>query len=593
MPAVKKSTLPSLEVLIGQAEALTALGRLDAAAELYQAWIADNQGSDVYIACYNLGVLLVSLNALDQAQLCYQRCIDAQPQFLEARINLGWVLERLGQERQAIRAWKQVVAHAPVGQADTLAVTALNHIGRLLEKNKQYGSAEIALHKSLQRNPNQPDVLQHWIFLRMKQCKWPVRKKFGGIELPTMLKHTSPLAALALSDDPALQWIAAQQLIDRKYASLGVTSHGTSQKRHKRLRLGYLSADFCTHAVGLLLPGLLGAHDRREFEVFAFDDSQDDASLCRHQLMESVEHWVPVRGMTDVQIVECIKLKGIDILIDLHGLSAGARPGVLAQRAAPLQGTYLGFMGTTGLPWLDFVVTDKYMWPADAAHYFAEKPLYVAPSLFVLEGLQDASIDIDRQSLGLPEKAVVLGCFNHVYKINPTLWRHWMNILKASPKSVLWLLDDNPSATRHLKREAAKQGVDASRLFFTNRTGYDDYRKRLNCIDLYLDTFPYNAGSTARDVIECGVPLLTCSGRTMVSRMAGSLLNALHMPELITPTLNDYEFAAIAFANKPKKLRLLKTTLMNAVQNQAPTAKKVAKSLERGLSQLYHTMPKA
>ena len=579
---------PPLESVIADAEAWCRQGQRKKAIQAYKSWLKSSESNDKFIAQFNLGVLLAEHGDLKAARTVYRACIKNYPDFAQAHINLGWVLEKLDQPQLAIAQWSRVATHSAVEA--TLQVTALNHIGRVQEAQKNYAAAEAFLVQSLLRNPHQPDVLQHWLFLRMKQCRWPAMQAAPGNGLHATLRDASPLATLALFDDPALQWMSAQTLVQRKYVALARGAGAAPLHSNPRIRIAYLSADLCTHAVGLLLPELIEAHDKTTFEVFAFDDSPEDGSTCRQRLQKAFEHWVSVKGMTDADIVACMRSHRIDVLIDLHGLSAGGRPGVMAQRPALLQGVYLGFMGTTSMPWIDFVVTDRHTWPANAAMFYNEQPLFVAPSVFPLSQKDatryiKAPVRLTRQQVGLPARAFVLACFNHVYKINPELWASWMYLLKRTRNSVLWLLDDNEQATHHLKLAAAEYGIEAHRLIFAPRTGYNDYRNRLQLVDLYLDTFPYNAGSTARDVVESGVPMLTRSGRTVVSRMAGSLLHAVGLPELVAHSHRAYRSKALALMTDRAQTRRLRQKMRRQLLVQPSTAPRIVACMESQLEE--------
>lgn len=575
---------PPLESVIEQAEGLHAQGLPAQAIALYRHWLSDSTSADAYFAHFNLGVLLADAGDLEAAQESYEACLALRPNLAQARINLAWVLDKRGQWELAIRHWTLVVALT--GASEEHQLTALNHIGRVLEAQRQFAQAEAMLRQSLLRQPDQPDVLQHWLFLRMKQCRWPILQSSPNLSLHQQHTGASPLASLALHDDPALQWASARHLLERKYANLLAIRRTRPVYQNQRVRVGYLSGDLCTHAVGLLLPAVWEAHDRNQFEVFAFDYSPIDGSPHQQRLHQAVEHHVDVRDLNDAQLVQKIQACGIDVLIDLHGLSAGARPAVMAMRPATLQGVWLGFIGTTAMPWIDFVVTDRIAWPEDGERYYSESPLWVSPSFLPLEvqALPQQVAMPDRARFGLPQDAVVLACLNNVYKINPDMWSIWLDVLEAAPNSVLCVLDDNPEATAQLRRAFTKRRLKRQRLIALPRMPYDTYRAMLPLVDLYLDTYPYNAGSTACDVLSAGVPLLSMQGRTMVSRMASSLLMALGMSELVCHDLAHYRHQAIALAKSKKKrhdLRLKLSLALKRWRRRPNAASRLARSLER------------
>lgn len=547
----------SLTEVIGAVEALLKAGMRAQAVTCYRDWIAHTQALDKYVAWFNLGVLLAEQRDVVGAQEAYCASLALRADFAQARINLGLLLERQKDIKAALEQWGQVVASEFLVQSASHEhrVVALNHIGRVHELNKQFDKAEQALLHSLRLKPKQPDAIQHLVFLRAKQCKWPVYQDIPEMSLNEQLAYTSPLAMLALHDDPALQWLASQALVKRKYALTQAQVPMAGPYRHDKVRVGYVSGDLCAHAVGLLLPDVIEAHDRQHFEIYAFDYSPEDGSSIRARLLQAFDHVVHVHDMTDASAAQVVADHEIDILIDLHGLSAGARPGLFALRPAPLQGSYLGFVGSTAMPWIDFVVTDRYVWRDVLRPFYSETPLFVEGGFLPLSRACVApDLALSRASEGLPEDAVVLVNFNNVYKINPAQFTVWMHVLSRVEEAVLWLLDDNPVATQQLKDEAQRHGISAKRLFFAPRTGFDVYRARLKLADVYLDTYPYNAGSTARDVLESGLPMVTLSGHTCVSRMAASLLKQVGLDDLITQSLAAYEKQAIRLA-KSKRVR--------------------------------------
>jgi predicted O-linked N-acetylglucosamine transferase (SPINDLY family) len=356
---------------------------------------------------------------------------------------------------------------------------------------------------------------------------------------------------------------------------------------HQRLRLGYISGDLCVHAVGLLLAEFLEAHDKSQFMLYGYDYSVEDHTAHRARLRATFEVFRSVAPLSDRDIATLIVEDEIDILIDLHGLSSGARPGIFALNPGVLQGTYLGFIGTTGMPWLDFVVSDRHALPDELVPYFAEKPLYLEGSFIPLTDQRPDFKISTRQDNGLPEKAFVMASFGNVYKINEPLFSTWMDILQAAPDAVLWLIDDNASATANLRQFAASRGVDSDRLIFTPRVTHQAYRGNLRLVDLFLDTFPYNCGSTTNDVLEAGVPLLTCQGRTMVSRMGASILRSQGQDALVTSSLAEYKALAIRLANG----QLMMTPPAAPAPLRAHARQHMVRSLEAGLvAMLQHKL---
>ena len=566
--------------VIQMAEQLMRTGRAQDAAGLYAVWGRGSPASERHVAFFNQGVIHLNLGDMASAEAAYRESLQLVPNFAQAHINLGLLLERQTQYDAALAQWAQV--HDDVA----MQVVALNHSARLFESRRQYARAEDLLIQSLQLNPQQPDAIQHWVHLRQKQCKWPVMQAMPSVSVNSMLAYTSPLAMLSLQDDPVLQMLAAKLFVQRKY-NLPMTRLSPPEGyAHSRMRLGYLSGDLCTHAVGLLLADLFESHDRERFEVFAFDYSPEDGSPYRARLKQAFEHFVPIAHLNDAQAAQCIADHEIDILIDLHGLSLGARPGILAQRPAPHQGTYLGFMGTTGFAWIDFVITDRFAFPESLVPYYSERPLYLEGSMLPMTHEPVAACTETRRDLGLPDDALVLACFNNVYKFNPTLFGVWMRVLTQVDDAVLWVLDDNDSATEQLKQHVRDHGISSERVVFAKRTSHANYRARLQLADLYLDTTPYNAGSTARDVLDAGLPMVTLSGRTVVSRMAGSLLSAMGLESLVTHDVASYEALILALAQDRARLASVRHTLLQSHGQRAQASARLARSLEAQLQTL-------
>ena len=561
------------------AEQTRAAGSASGAARLYQTWLDGLPADSPYralahVAMFNLGVLLGTAGDHAGAERLYRQAIAHKADFAEAHINLGTQVEAQGRRAEAIAIWQQVLdrglAAGPSQQA--LQVHLLNNLGRALEADKVYDRAEQVLERSLRLRPDQDDVLQHWVHLRQKQCTWPLLRPVPGVDPGRMMRATSPLAMLAAFDDPGLQlWRASafvHQKMDLKRPPAvhhpDVTNRAATVAAGRRIRIGYLSSDFCQHAVSLLTVELLELHDRSRFEVFGFSWTRDDGSPLRARVKRAMDEYVPIGALTDDQAVEAIVARRIDVLVDLQGLTSGARPNILARRPAPVQVTYLGLPGTTGLPCIDYVIADRFVLPAELAPYFIEKPLYM-PHCFQASDRQRTAAPLpSRAESGLPEDAVVFCSFNNNYKFTEQVFASWLRILRAVPGSVLWLLADNEWARASMLAAARAHGVAEARLIFAPRAHTALYLARYRLADLFLDAFPFNGGTTANDALWMGLPLLTCPGRTFASRMAGSLLHHLGLPELIAGDPADYERRAIALGHDRAGLTALRERLARA-----------------------------
>jgi predicted O-linked N-acetylglucosamine transferase (SPINDLY family) len=494
------------------------------------------------MALYNYGALQQANKDIEGAEASYKACIELDPSLGQAIVNLGLLLERSQRKQEALIQWHRV-SDPPANGARydvEMQTMALNHIGRVYENHKQYDFAEKALERSLLLNPKQTGVLQHWIHIRQKSCSWPVYKELAGITQHEMLMATSPLAMLALTDDPVQLLLTAHAFVGRTYGFKEEFLSKGREYKHDKLRIGYVSGDLCTHAVGLLLDKVFDRHDRSKVDLYAYDFSPEDGTAVRAHLKNSFYKLHSIHQLTDRQVAEQILSDEIDVLIDLHGLSSGARPGIFALHPAPKQGTYLGFIGTTAMPWFDFVIADKYVLPDELTTYFTEKPLYVDGCFIPLSTTNHNINRPSRGKYGLPEKAFVLAAFGNVYKITPDMFDTWLEILKHSPESILWLIDDNPVTTNNLKNIATSKLGRSDQIIFSPRSSHSEYKEKLLLADLFLDSFPYNCGSTSNDVISLGIPMITLSGRSMVSRMGGSILKYLGMDNMICTSHEEY-----------------------------------------------------
>ena len=573
-----------LPALLAQCEVLRQSGQGAAIAPLYQRWLGLTQSPVRYVAWFNLGVELSNKGDPAGAERAYLQALALKPDLIEAQFNLGNCLEAQGRPAEAIAAWRNALVRLdaePVMQV-ALIVMVLNGLGRLLEIQKQFRDATAYLERSLAIQPAQPDVLQHWVHLRQKQCSWPAESPLPHISKYAMRMAVSPLAMLALQDDPAMQVLTARNFVARKFGGLKTDNLGASRTRkpHERLRVGYLSGDLCTHAVGLLLPDFLECHDRTKVEVFGYCWSPQDGSPTQQRLRNAFEHFERIADLDDATAAERIAAAGIDILIDLHGLSAGIRPGILALKPAPITVTWLGFIGPTAMPWIDYVIGDRFALTDELEPYFSERMIRLNGCFLPGDRKRQIGKMTTRAECGLPENAFVFATFNNAYKLNPVMWDCWMRILRQVPDSVLWVVDDNPWATEHLRAAALTHGITAERLILNPRTSHADFLGRLPLADLFLDNHPYNAGSTANDALWMGLPILTLSGRCFVSRMGGSLLTAAGVPELITYQPSDYEKKAISLAKHPKEYQKLRARISRARQSPAFDMNRLAKEVE-------------
>lgn len=545
----ERGLLPLGELFQG-AQMLTEAGAAPAAARLYDTWLAHTESPVAYAVWFNLAVTRGNLGDDTGAQTAYTNAMTLNPSFAEARLNLGTLYERMNRPDDALATWRSILTDvADLASKPALHIQALNNLGRLYELRKRLPEATEALTRSLELDPNQPKVITHWVHLRQKLCLWPVYEAVGDVTVEQLHANTSALAMLAASADPAEQLAASRHFTDEKVSPAVRPLAPEDGYAHRRIRIGYLSSDLCSHAVSILTAELYELHDRARVEVYAFSWSREDNSPLRARVVGAMDHYIRIDHMTDEEAARCILAHEIDVLVDLHGLTLGSRIDILAWHPAPVQLTWLGFPGPTAIPGVDYVVSDAFVLPPELAPYFTERPLRM-PHTFQINDRQRAiGATPERAASGLPaDDAFVFCAFNSSFKITPEMFDTWMRILRRAPNSVLWIVADVEDTRANLVREAEARGVAGSRLLFAQRVAPADYLARFRLADLFLDTNPFNGGTTASDALWAGLPVLTLAGQTFCARMAGSLLNAVGLPELVTTTLADYEELAVALA---------------------------------------------
>jgi predicted O-linked N-acetylglucosamine transferase (SPINDLY family) len=537
----------TLGELVTAAEAIGAGQGLPAVIELYAGWIGAQPPGTRHIHCawFNLGVEHGHAGAIADAMQAYRNALTLHPGFAPAAVNLGLLLEQLGQPDAALKVWADAL------QPDDVRIALLNQRARLLEQTGDLGGAAETLRISLFTRADQPDAVQHWVHLRQKMCEWPVlAEAIAGLSRQDLLAQSGPLAALALTDDVASQcaiaagWIARKTEPVARLAPLG-------GYRHERIRLGYLSSDFCSHAMSYLIAELFERHDRGRFEIHGYCNTIEDGSPIRARVIAAFDHFTSIRTLSDAAAARRIRDDEIDILIDLNGLTSGGRLQMLRFKPAPVQATYLGFIGPVPLAELDYMLCDDFVVPPAAASAYQPEPM-------AIEGLYQANDSkrvigppISRAEVGLPEGRFVFCCCSNHYKITEAMFSGWMDILRQTGDSVLWLVEDNRWSRRNLCQQALMAGVDPARLIFAPRTGPADYMARLAVADLFLDTFPYNAGTIASDAIRMGLPILTLAGRSFASRMAARMLHAVGADDGVTTGLEAYVSTAVRLATDP------------------------------------------
>ena len=532
-------------------------GRQADCLSLYEAWVESNQSPQRLLALFNWGTVLGEMRRHAEAEAVYLRALALNPDFAQAKLNLGHQLEHQGKTAEALAQWQAVYDAGELmaigAEPIELRLHALNNAARLLESERRLDESEALMKRSLLLKPEQGDVQQHYVHIRQKQCEWPIYQPVGEVTHNQLLVNTSLLATLSATDDPAIQLMVAQRFVNERVVKYkGKPFHQLhARPAGEKIRVGYLSGDLRMHAVGLLTPELFELHDRSRFEVHALCWSKEDGTAQRARILKAMDRFMPLAGVEDQQAARQIAEAGIDVMVDLQGLTSGARPNILAYRPAPVQVGYLGLPATSALPGEDYIIADRFTMPPEYLPLCTEKPIYLPHCYQVSDRQREVGPTPDRARYGLPEGAFVFCSFNNNHKYTEEMFSAWMQILQQVPGSLLWLLADNTWAEANMKAAAQARGVAPERLHFAPRVAPPEYLARFQLADLVLDTFPYNAGTTASDCLWMGTPILTRAGRCYISRMAGSLLTAAGLPELVTYSLPEYIERAVQIGRQP------------------------------------------
>lgn len=515
----------------------------------------------------NRGDLLQTAGRTDAAMASYDKAIKLSPRYAVAHYNRANLLKSMGQWEQAIASYDQALAIAP-DYAD-----ALHNRGHVFAECKQFDRAVQSYDSALKFKTDIPYLPGTRLNLKMHLCDWsefsPSLSSLSA-DIKQGKKVCPPFPLLALSADPALQQKVAQIWIQDKHPRAVIAKNFQIRARHARLRIGYFSADLWSHPVAHLIAGVFDSHDRTRFEIHAFSSGPDTQDPMRKRLEQAFEHFHDVRLSSDAEVIALTRKCELDIAVDLSGLTKGCRPGLFAAGVAPVQINYLGYPGTMGAPFIDYIIADQTLIPEKSRAFYSEKIIYLPHSYQANDRKrQIADQQFARSELGLPEKGFVFCCFNNHFKILPSTFDGWMRILKTVPGSVLWLIGGSDLTVSNLKGEAQRRDIDPSRLVFAQHMPLDAHLARHHAADLFLDCLPYNAHTTASDALWAGLPVLTCLGESFPSRVAASLLNAVGLPELICETQAEFEDLAITLAQNPARLSALRERL-NSNRLKAP-----------------------
>jgi protein O-GlcNAc transferase len=541
------------------------------------------------------GRVLLELKRRTEALRSFERALSLQPDSPAARRGAGDALLALGRAAEALAAHDAAVrlgtelAESLRSRGNSLrallrypeaiasydeslrldardATTLCERALTLLQWGGHVAEAVDGYTRALQLNSDSPFAPGTLLYAQIRQADWSVRVPVASRDeiLRAVRDGTpacAPFAFLSISDDAAAQRQCAE-VFTRHDLGAQLPPRPQAHYGHSRLRLAYVSADLREHAVSYLLAGVLERHDRERFETYAIALRPAEESPTGARVRAAFRQFIDVSAKTDREVAELMRGLEIDIAVDLTGYTQGFRPRILALGAAPIQVGYLGYPGTMGAPIVDYLIADDFVVPADRRSHYAEAIAYL-PECF--QANDDRRVISERRfarsELGLPETAFVFCCLNNSHKINPRMFDIWMRILARIPHAVLWLLSHEREVRGNLRREAARRGVDPDRLVFAERLPYPEHLARVQLADLFLDTLPFNAGTTASDALWAGVPVLSCAGDAFAARMSGSLLRAVGLPELITTSIEDYEAQALRLAAEPKHLLPLRERL--------------------------------
>ena len=606
------------EALHHRAAALMALRRLDeAAAGLDEAIAVNPQSADAF---RDRGDVLLRLNRIADAMADYDQALELKPHFPEALSGRGRALLVMGRGQEALATldralalksdyaeaiknrgvafnvlgrWDEALIEYRRGIGLTLLPDASDYVfeGHLLQHLNRMPEAAEAFDRAGLIDPEAEHLAGGRLNAKLHICDWRNFERDCAAVLAQAEQGRivgATLSLLAINSTPAQQLAAARSYIkDVLPPGTQITSR-PARYDHERIRLAYISSDFRMHPIAMLILDLIEGHDRARFEVTAISLGPDDASPWRARAEKVFDRFVDARDKTDDEIADMIAGLEIDILVDLNGHTKGTRAGILARRPAPVQVNYLGYPGTMGADFMDYMIADRIIIPVEDDAFYAEKIAALPVTYFPATGRTLPGKTPTRADCGLPQAGFVFCAFNNAFKITPDVFDIWMRLLLALDGSVLWLRENDPIARANLIREAKVRGVAAERLIFAPPLeNPEDHFARYKLADLFLDTFYYNAHTTASDALWCGLPVLTCKGRSFAGRVGASLLAAIDLPELIAQSPQEYEKLALDLARDQARLAALKKKL---AENRISAPLFDMKRFTRDIESAYQTM---
>jgi len=541
----------------------------------------------VYAEAYNnRGAALQELKLFDEALDSYERALMIKPDYAEAHNNRGITLQDLKRLDEALNSYERALEINPDYAA------AYNNRGVTLQQLRRCADALESYERALKLRPDDEWLYGTWLHAKSQVCDWrDVNSTVAelAVRIGRGRRTIRPFPLLTLTDSPSLQRRAAEIWVRARNAAGQVLPPIGKSARHAKIRVGYYSADFHNHATAYLSAGLFERHDRERFELVAFSFGPDRQDEMRQRLSAAFDQFLDVRTKSDREIAELSRKLGIDVAMNLKGFTQDERTGIFSYRAAPIQVNYLGYPGTMGAPYMDYIIADPLLIPRESREHYVEKIIYLPNSYQANDrSRRIADKEFSRAELGLPPASFVFCCFNNNFKIGPEAFDGWMRILRQAEGSVLWLLQDNETAAENLRKEAAARGVSAERLIFAPRMPLPEHLARHRAADLFIDTLPCNAHTTASDALWSGLPVLTRIGESFAGRVAASLLDAVGLPELIAESQERYEAMAVEFATNPGLLAKIREKLgRNRLTTPLFDSELFTEHLEDAYTQIY------
>jgi len=574
---------------------------------------------DLAKALFNRGNVLRDLRRHNDALTSFDRALALEPDFTDALYNRGNLLRELNRHEEALASFDRVLAVNPANaealnnRGNTLATlkrydeavasydsalavkhdfpVALYNRGNALWELKRYRDAAATFSQLIAIVPEYDYAIGWLLACQMQCCDWADAARDTEHLMAAVdrgARAILPFACLAASWSAAVSMKCARTYVAYRFQASPTPVWTGQRYTHDKIRVAYLSADFHNHATAYLIAGLFETHDKRRFETVGVSFGPDTGDEMRERLRRSFNRFVDVQRIGDREVAQMLGEWEIDIVVDLKGFTSDCRTGILAHRPAPIQVNYLGWPGTMGADYIDYIIADPHVVPPEHETFYAEKVVRLPDTYQANDSKRRISGSTPRRAeVNLPDAGFVFCCFNNNYKIRPDIYDIWMRLLSKVSDSVLWLLEDNAVATHNLRRHAEQRGVAAKRVVFAPRIKLDRHLARHRVADLFLDTLPCNAHTTASDALWAGLPLLTCLGSAFAGRVAGSLLHAVGLPELVTQSLEDYERMAVQLATSPDMLSDIRTRL---AQNRGTYPLFDTERLCRHIESAYTTM---